>query len=178
MTHMALATDKAALRVVYDDEEALSLLDLNDRIYELGCLVMVNRLIIPTASAQTGQQIGFSIDPSSVLDAGEELRATQVAAIQRRSPLEIIFYVGASVSTGVYTGRRLLALYNSYQDSRVHKAKSDLAVEVYESLLERIESQKFVGPPERQQTTELIDGAAKAIASINKMELIEGDDQA
>src|SRR5215204_6395515 len=96
------ATDRALVRVVYPDEEFLPLLELNDRIADLGCLLMVNALGVSMTLTE------YATRETDLVGAGRTLASTSVSSISRNSPLEIVLWPGSGITEGTVAAQPLV----------------------------------------------------------------------
>jgi hypothetical protein len=175
------------LRVTFESEQPLSIVDAQDYVYGLGGFLFYGFLI-----AQLVQPLppGLSISPSlrevreSSSAAKQAVRDTRLERLSYNSPLEVTLAiptaVGATVAAGgaTFIGRSILRLFTDFQAARVAKADADVQVAIRREILAQLHRRNVT----REHIVELdlgslIDAAVVGAATISTI-VLEGEESA
>ena len=172
VTRGEVGTQMVQVRARYA-ADSMSVIEAQDFLYDLGCLMLVGYMLDPGESAEHG-----GVVKRWPWKRGEQLAAqaandTHVRSITYNSPLEIVLAVSWIAGSAVVIAERLVHLYQDVQRARALTATTSTHVAA-QSIVRRHLEQVLADIPTEQGNRWIV-GAARAAESIEHLDLEPGD---
>ncbi len=167
MTTMSVGTQMVRVRARYATER-MSVIDAQDYLYDLGCLMLVGYLLGNDYKASAHGYVRLMHAKQAEGIAIDAANDTRVRSISYNSPLEVVLTLSSAGVAVTLVGERLVRLYREIQETRAMTAGVSTRL-MRERIVQRHLEQYLTGTTE--QTNRWVEGAARASSTIEHLEV-------